>query len=78
MKSVIKRAARTFNAVSMVVEETALNGVHVMKGIGQTSEGFYEAQYIKHHFRTQKRLAKWKDKASKLGTDLPEIPKIKL
>ena len=78
MKGVIKRAARTFNAVSMVVEETAINGVNIMSGLSEASDAFRKDQFMKYHFRTIKKETKWKKKAAALGTEMPEIPELKL
>lgn len=78
MRSVIKKAANTFNAVSTMLELTAMNGANVMAGLNAHADEFRKRHVGKCQFKAIKREKKWKDKAEKLGIDPPVIKELKL
>lgn len=78
MKTVIKRAARTFNAVSAMVEETAMSGTLAMDGVRSHADIWRREQIGRNHFRYARRQKKWADKAKALGIELPEVEDYKL
>ena len=77
MKSTIKRLSRSLNATSLMVEETAISGAMVMAGVRENADQFRKGQIVNNHFKLQKRLRKWQDKATKQKLEMPVIDEYK-